>query len=290
MKVFEEAGVLPASERFFSTPSAIAKKLFFYVTRCGHYYCSKEYDFRYTCPTGQEESHLNYEIFYIRQGALQITTDTAFAQVVRGQCALVDCRKPHRFHAEGDCETLWIHFDGANSADFFQQILQQNGGRFVLHCSPESHIERLMAQIISSLRADHSSLTEAEYSRLLYQILCELLYPTMAAPQQVDHPVTRAMRYITEHLYEDLPVERVAAAVNLSVAHFSRQFRAYTGFSPHEYIILHRIDQAKALLHDTDLSVKEVAFQVGYRSEVNFIASFKSKTGVSPTAFRRNTL
>ena len=144
-----------------------------------------------------------------------------------------------------------------------------------------------MAQIISGLRT--ASMSEVDRSQRIYRILCSLLFPaarTGGVPE--NDAIAQAVRFIDEHLFEPLSVRRVADEVSLSPSHFSRLFRSTTGFSPHEYIMLHRIDEAKALLQSTRLSVKEIAFRVGYRSEVNFIAAFTEKTGSSPTQFRRN--
>lgn len=286
MKVLGEPGVLIRSERFFSTPSATARRLFFYVTRCGHYYCDAQYDFVDSCAVGKLDSHKNYFLMYIRTGAMHFETDTASFRAEQGQVALVNCREPHHFFANAPVETLWIHFDGANACDFFEQIVAFHGRQCFFPPSAQ-HIEQQMAQIISGLRS--ATMTEVECSQRIYRILCALLFlPQQAGGTAEGDVVASAICYIDANLFEDITVERIASAVNLSPSHFSRLFRSTTGFSPHEYIVLHRIDEAKALLHSTGLSVKEIAFRVGYHSEVNFIASFTSKVGVSPTAFRKS--
>ncbi|MGE4549192.1 MAG: helix-turn-helix domain-containing protein [Intestinibacillus sp.] len=290
MKVLSEAGVLSQSERFFSTPSAVARRLFFYVTRCGHYYCDGNYDFKDTCEISQLESHRNFFLIYLRAGSLNFIADGEAFTAERGQLALIDCRRPHRYFAPHGAETIWIHFDGANARDFYEQILAFHGGRHVFYPTGDSRVEREMAQIVSSLKSG-MSVPEVEYSQRLYGILCGLLFPRSAAgAEDDDSPIAKAVRYIDAHLFEELSVERVAGAVNLSPSHFSRQFRSRTGFSPHEYIVLHRIDEAKALLHGTGLSVKEIAYRVGYHSEANFIASFTDKVGVSPATFRKSPM
>lgn len=286
MKVTNEAGVLARSERFFSTPSATARNLFFYVTRVGHYYYDEQYNFLDSCDVAHQESHKNFFLTYIRSGCMYFQTTQLFT-AERGQLALVDCHKPHRFYTAGPAEALWIHFDGANAASFFEQILAFRGGRQTFSPPPDSRIEQEMAQIISGLRT--ASMSEVDRSQRIYRILCSLLFPaarTGGVPE--NDAIAQAVRFIDEHLFEPLSVRRVADEVSLSPSHFSRLFRSTTGFSPHEYIMLHRIDEAKALLQSTRLSVKEIAFRVGYRSEVNFIAAFTEKTGSSPTQFRRN--
>lgn len=289
MKVLNEPGVLPSSERFFSTPSTLATRLFFYVTRIGHYYCDSSYDFRHSCDLAKLDSHKNYFLVYMRQGTLFFEADGSEFSADRGQVVLIDCRKPHRYYAKDYVELLWLHFDGANAADFYEHILSFKNGRHLFTLPPENRIERNMTEIITTLR-NGESLTEAEHSMKIYNILCGLLFPSRKPVSKDDHPIAHAICYINEHLYEDLALRQLADHVGLSLSHFSRQFRSYTGFSPHEYIILHRIGEAKLLLHSTSLSVKEIAYQTGYHSEVNFIASFTDKVGVSPTSFRKTLM
>lgn len=287
MKVFSEPGVLSRSERFFSTPSATARRLFYYVTRVGHYYYDARYNFLDSCDIAHLESHKNLFLTYVRSGTMYFETDQLYC-AERGQIGLVDCRRPHHFYTKGDAEALWIHFDGANAAAFFEQILAFRGGRQVLTPPADLRIEQELAQIISGLRT--GDMTELDRSQRIYRILCALLFPAQAGPDRKNDAIAQAVKYIGEHLFESLSVEKVADAVSLSPSHFSRLFRSTTGFSPHEYIMLHRIDEAKALLQSTLLSVKEIAFRVGYRSEVNFITAFTEKTGATPTQFRRSTL
>lgn len=284
MKIYNEAGVLPQSRRFFSTPSATAKRLFFYVTRCGHYFYDASYCFADSCSVARLKSHQNFFLICLLSGRMQFQLPHGVFTAEAGQLALINCRAPHRFFTGGSAEALWLHFDGANAAAFFEQILLFREGRQVLDALPGNPVREEMAAIIQGL--SRASLTEVECSQRLYRILCALLLPQQAVCGD-SGPAARAVQYIARHLFEPLSVPQVAAAVNLSPSHFSRLFRSSTGFSPHEYIVLRRVDEAKRLLHTTALSVKEIADRTGYRSEGNFIASFTEKVGLSPTAFRR---
>ena len=285
MKVFSEPGVLSRSERFFSTPSATARRLFYYVTRVGHYYYDARYNFLDSCDIPHLESHKNLFLTYVRSGTMYFETDQLYC-AERGQIGLVDCRRPHHFYTKGDAEALWIHFDGANAAAFFEQILAFRGGRHNNVTPPaDLRIEQELAQIISGLRT--GDMTELDRSQRIYRILCALLFPVQAGPDRKNDAIAQAVNYIGEHLFESLSVEKVADAVSLSPSHFSRQFKARTGYSPYEYIVLRRIDKAKYMLASTELSVKEIAYATGYNSEENFIHSSRKNVGVAPGIFRK---
>ena len=92
------------------------------------------------------------------------------------------------------------------------------------------------------------------------------------------------------HLFEPINVKAVAESVNWSQSHFSREFKAHTGYSPYEYIILRRIDKAKHMLTSTQMTVKQIAYHTGYNSEENFIHSFRSNVGIAPGLFRKHPI
>jgi AraC-like DNA-binding protein len=85
---------------------------------------------------------------------------------------------------------------------------------------------------------------------------------------------------------EPLSVAEMAAAAGLSRAHFSREFRAAFGVSPHAYLLTRRLERAAALLRNTDHSVAEVCMEVGLQSVGSFTTSFKRAYGATPTAYR----
>jgi AraC-like DNA-binding protein len=85
---------------------------------------------------------------------------------------------------------------------------------------------------------------------------------------------------------EPLGVEDLASAAGLSPAHFSREFRAAFGESPHGYLLTRRLERAAALLLTTDRSVAEICFDVGLSSVGSFTTSFTRTYGVSPSAYR----
>jgi AraC family transcriptional regulator len=72
----------------------------------------------------------------------------------------------------------------------------------------------------------------------------------------------------------------------MSPYHFARMFKQATGQPPHVYITSQRMDQAKNLLGNTDLSLVEVAASVGYQTQAHFTGVFHKHVGTTPRNFR----
>jgi transcriptional regulator GlxA family with amidase domain len=86
--------------------------------------------------------------------------------------------------------------------------------------------------------------------------------------------------------HEAWPVERLARVSGVSEAHFARSFKEAFGVPPHRYLLTRRLEQATALLRDTDLSITEIAFQTGWNSLGTFGRTFRDVLGDSPSALR----
>jgi AraC family transcriptional regulator len=92
--------------------------------------------------------------------------------------------------------------------------------------------------------------------------------------------------YIEEHLADELSIADLAALVPMSQFHFARAFKASIGEPPHRYILQRRLDRAKILLTATQLSIAEIAYQIGFSNQSHFIAQFRKAFGVTPKQFR----
>jgi len=97
----------------------------------------------------------------------------------------------------------------------------------------------------------------------------------------------RARDYLGARYRERVTLENAAREACLSPFHFNRLFTQAFGETPHEFVTRVRIDAAKRLLLSENDSVTEICLEVGYESLGSFSSRFRSLTGLSPTAFRR---
>jgi transcriptional regulator GlxA family with amidase domain len=96
----------------------------------------------------------------------------------------------------------------------------------------------------------------------------------------------RARDLMDREYARPLDVAGLARTALMSPAHFSRQFRAAYGETPYAYLMTRRIERAKALLRQGDLSVTDVCLAVGCTSLGSFSARFTQLTGETPTGYR----
>lgn len=85
---------------------------------------------------------------------------------------------------------------------------------------------------------------------------------------------------------EPLNVRAVARVAHVSEAHFIRSFRAVFGETPHRYLQRRRVERSMFLLRETERSVTEICFAVGFTSLGTFSRTFRQVVGETPSGYR----
>ena len=96
----------------------------------------------------------------------------------------------------------------------------------------------------------------------------------------------RVEQHIAAHFERSISLSELAGVAGLSRMHFAAQFRAETGYRPREYLLNHRIEQAKSLLTTTERPLAEIALAVGFSTQAHFSTVFKRISGQSPARWR----
>ena len=102
-------------------------------------------------------------------------------------------------------------------------------------------------------------------------------------------PLRRAFELIEERLGERITIADLCAASGIPRARLSRAFREQTGAPPHRYIVMRRLERARALLATTDLLVGEVAARVGCASGSHLTALLQQQMNLCPRAIRQGS-
>jgi AraC-like DNA-binding protein len=104
--------------------------------------------------------------------------------------------------------------------------------------------------------------------------------------EELNRRLLRARDAMDRAYAEPLDVRAVAAVAYISPAHFSRSFRAVFGESPHHYLQRRRVERSMFLLRESDRTVTEICFDVGFSSLGTFSRTFRAIVGETPSAYR----
>jgi AraC family transcriptional regulator len=102
------------------------------------------------------------------------------------------------------------------------------------------------------------------------------------------YKLVQAIEYINAHLSANkVSLASIATELHMSQYYFCRLFKQSTGMTPHQYLIQQRIERAKQLLRQPELTITHIAEECGFANQSHFAKYFRSSTGVSPQQFRR---
>jgi AraC-like DNA-binding protein len=106
------------------------------------------------------------------------------------------------------------------------------------------------------------------------------------AVEQSNRSMLRARDAMDREYARPLDVPSLARVAHVSESHFIRTFRATFGETPHRYLQRRRVERSMELLRETDRSVTEICFDVGFNSLGTFSRTFAEIVGEPPSSYR----
>jgi len=131
-----------------------------------------------------------------------------------------------------------------------------------------------------------SGLVQALAVHLTRNYLCLSGHPPRNTALQA-YKLRRVIDAMHQALADDFSLVSFAKVADLSEYHFSRLFKASTGFSPLQYFIRLRMKRAQHLLLETGMSIIDIGAEVGYSSPSHFSQVFRREVGVTPSGYRK---
>lgn len=244
-------------------------------------------------------SHEAAECMHVLSGSCKVETDEGSYQLKKGQIIFLDAGTRHRLIVSERCRMFNVEFSfeqGRTAFPPFYKLCKENqalrnmvnmqASQLLLHDTDDTYqcLRRLILEVDKkSIQTDF--MVQLLLSEYLIRI-AELAEAKVAEPDQQAY-VKRALAYIHQNYDREVSVADIASSVHLHPGYLQRVFKAFTGKSIHEFLISYRINKAKAMLKQTDISITDIPHYIGMNSQQYFSTTFKKHVKCTPSEYRK---
>ena len=257
-------------------------ELYFHMLYSGRYVCRKTFFV-------QRRNLPSVLLLLTLEGAGRLRYRGRTYELLPGSAMLIHTWEAHEYEAVEEGWTFqYLHFSGAMSQSYLEYLDARFGPVFPLRRDVFLETQKRLTSIYRETEKN-TALDYAVLSLEIYAILTSFLSVKNAVEpvRKSAEAVYRAADYIAEHYSRPLTVRQIADAVYLSRSYMSELFSQTYGVSPHAYLTMYRLSHVKELLHNTGLSLAQIAQQCGFRDAFILSRVFKRETGMSPSEYRK---
>ena len=242
------------------------------------------------CPKRQHRCKVRdfYLFHHVVKGKGVLKIDAKEYHVGAGESYIMFPGIPIEYTADSEdpWEFCWVGFNGSDAKLLVDASGFSVNNPVLKHKNPESVHDCLMS--IYEARGDGKA-NVVRMSAYLYLMFAQLIDD---APERSDNErealFQDACAYISENYKNDISIDGIANAMNVSRSSLYRNFIEHIGISPKRHLAEFRIHMACKMLANTSMSIKEIAYGVGIRNPQHFDVVFRNVMGSSPTEYRNN--
>lgn len=241
-----------------------------------------------------QHAHHRLELNYVKKGSCIIRLENESVSFRENELMIICSDVPHSFQAGSEgCTLMQLEFLPEVFGHFEDYL---DVGCSLTPLSIFSSANRLIKIVnnVRIMRAIQRIVTEMNTRNKYYEHLVVMYYAELLIliyrhmdetyfPLSSNNTMRKAINYIREHYKDDISIGDVAEEACIGERYLRKIFSQHLNLSPVDYLNQIRINKAIELLRITELSVKEVCFECGFRSPQYFSRIFKQLVGVSPS-------
>lgn len=233
--------------------------------------------------------HDDYLLIYCVAGEGFLKLDGKPMKITSGDFVLLPKSVAHEYAAKkkSPWSIYWVHCDGSLVKEYLEEVnklSQSNILAIGLHPRLISDFESLLDTRLSN--SLHESYLHS--CSLLSQIITHIALLNKQAQHKFDKSLNleSVRSLMLTHIHQQLDIDTLATAANLSKFHFIKRYKALTGRTPINDFIQMKIERACHLLDISDKSIAQVGCELGYEDAYYFSRVFNKVMGISPSQYR----
>lgn len=276
--------VLDRSQIVFLSNDFKRDDLLYNVMQAGHVYPVRGYRI-------MRSGYEAYMLASVHAGRLDIYYDGKRYAAGPGDFIFFDQRHPHIFTDAYD-ETVDMHFMYLFGGDGIKRVFEKSFDLF--GCVIESFCPDGFDETVDKICRDMKAGTQDEYeiSAALYSVLINIakhVKTNTPSADLCDYDIADIVKYVREHYAQDIKLDELAKMFFIDKFGMIRKFHKRTGYTPKEYQNNLRFNAACRMLTDSDMTVSDIAREVGFCDARGLIGMFARRMDCSPLQYRRNS-
>jgi len=240
-----------------------------------------------------EKPNQQYQINYITEGEGTLKIGSETYDLKPGTFIILPPDQTHSYslsHTQGLTEN-YIGFNGQLATHFLNEIgIHNNNCAF--ECEVSTEVIESFYEVFDLARNE-----EEGYQRIASGMVIQLLaHMTLLKKENnctttpIEKIIQTAQVAMRDRIYEDIDLKKLAEDYNIGYSNFRKMFKKHTGVSPHQFFLDLKLLKAKELLTTSDMSIKEIAYELNFQTVYYFSRIFKRKMNLNLSEVRNSTL
>ena len=224
-----------------------------------------------------------HRLYFLTEGSATLRLFDRELTLLPGRIYFIPAFSIKESKIDGKMNKYYIHFQSSSA---FFSLYRYLSDKYSVPATKET--EYLFKTVVENYKDDSIS------ARFRLQGAMNLILADFVSDVRASVPdlvkFDEVLKFIDENYKKNITLDQLSSIMKISTMYFSNYFKRVFHISPKQYILNKRLTESQRLLLEGRMSVKEIAYEVGFENENYFSEFFSQKVGISALKFRKRAL